>query len=248
MFVITTAVIKGGTGKSTTSAALAQAAQFKKKRALLIDLDPQGNSSRFVAANDRQAGCFELLTGRASIEDVVQETPQGLSAIVASKDLSTIGTSSGSAFTLRDALKPIQDRFDYAFIDTPPSIGALTLNALAASDALLIPMETDAGSIHGLHYIGELVNAVHEANPALSIIGVFVTRYDGRPKINQTLKAVIADRAADYGAHFFGCIRNGIAVREAQALRQSLFTYNKASNPAKDYIALFDLIKKERSK
>jgi chromosome partitioning protein len=241
MLVITTAVIKGGTGKTTTTAALAQAAKAAGKRVLVIDLDPQGNCSRFIAAKSRKPGSYELLTGQASAKQAVQSTPQGLDAIAARDELSALAMTadSGSAFTLRDALKAIANDYDLAFIDTPPQIGALTLNALAAADVLLIPLETDAGSVHGLHYIGELVEAVNKANPRLAAIGTIVTRYDGRPRINQTMRDIIAERSGEYGARFLGCIRNGIAVREAQAMQQSLFEYNKNANPAKDYAALF---------
>lgn len=238
MHIITTAIIKGGTGKTTTTAALAQAAQAAGFRVLAIDLDPQGNLSRCLGMK-RQGRSFELLTGEITAAEALEQSPQGMSVIASSADLSALPDSKGAALRLRKALVPIKDDFDFIFIDTAPDIGVLTMNALACATAVLIPQETDSGSVFGLHHIGNMLESVKKKNPELSFVGIIVTRFDPRPKINKHLQGIIADRAKDFNAVYLGAVRNGISVREAQATGQSLFEYDKHCNPAKDYSEIF---------
>ena len=238
MKVITTAVIKGGTGKSTTCTALAQCAAKKGYKVLVIDLDPQANTSRFTGAQLTK-GAFEWMTGAESAEQCIQHTEQGLAVISASMNLASLETTKGSANLLPNAIKGLKEDFDFVFVDTPPQLGTLTLTAISAADALLIPLETDAGSVFGLDQVDYLADLVKKKK-RLSFLGILITRFDPRPKVNKALRDAIQGRAKEQGAEFLGCIRNGIAVREAQALRTSLFEYAKKSNPAKDYQALFE--------
>lgn len=237
MQIITAAIIKGGAGKSTTAAALAQAAAAEGKKVLLIDLDPQGNVTAFTGASP--GGSYSLLEGAAP-ETVIQETDQGIDVIAASPDLATQKTRPGSAKRLQEALEPIRARYDYIFIDTPPQMGELTYNALQASTGLIIPLETDSGSLQGLYQIAEIAYHIQQSNPELSIIGTIITRYEGRTKINRYLRDTIADKGEAAGAPLLLEIRKGIAIREAQGLQISLYRYAPNSNPAKDYKRLFE--------
>ena len=241
MQIITAAVIKGGTGKSTTIAALAQAGAAAGKKVLVIDLDPQSNVSFFVGADQNRPGSYQLLHD-ADPAQLIQTTPQGIAAIAASPDLATEKTSPASAKRLQVAIEPIKRDFDIILIDTPPQMGELTFNALQASTGLIVPLETDNSSLQGLYQITDIAHQMQRSNPALSIIGVILTRYDARPKINRYLRDVIADRGQEIGAPFLMGIRPGIAIREAQAMQQSLYQYAPRSKPAADYKKLYEMI------
>ena len=241
MQIIATAVIKGGTGKTTTAAALAQAAAAAGKKVLAIDLDPQANFSYFIGADQNSGGSYELLHD-ADPAQLIQRTEQGIDAIAASPDLATEKTTPASAKRLQAAIEPLKKEYDLIIIDTPPQMGELTFNALQAATGLIIPLETDNSSLQGLYQITDIAHQMQRSNPDLSIIGVILTRYDARPKLNRYLQEVIAEKGEEIGAPFLMGIRPGIAIREAQAMQQSLFEYAPKSNPAKDYKELYNRI------
>lgn len=244
MQIITTAVIKGGTGKSTTTAALAQAATASGYSALIIDLDPQANVSFFIGANLASPGSYQLLTGEYAL-NLIQNTAQNIDIIPASPDLATIKTSSGSAKRLKTALEPIKAKYDFIFIDTPPQMGELTFNALQASTGLIVPLETDNSSLQGLYQITDIAYKMRQTNHALSFMGAVLTRYDSRPKINRYLYNAIHEQAQKIGVPLLGTIRPGVAIREAQAMQQSIYEYAPKSKPAQDYKKLFERILEE---
>ena len=245
MNILTTAVIKGGTGKTTTAAAIAQAAAKARKKVLCVDLDPQGNFTAFLDAAPTAPGCYELITGQAPAAGLIQKTGQKISVIAASPNLATLKTTPGSAKRLQAALEPVKGDFDLIMIDTPPQIGETTYNALQACNGLLIPLEADSSSLQGLYQILDLAQHMREnSNPDLSFIGVLLTRYDSRPNVNRYLKETIQETAQESGAAFLGCVRAGIAIREAQGMGQSLFEYAPKSNPAADYLEIYRAIKK----
>lgn len=241
MQIITTAIIKGGTGKTTTAAALSQAAAAAGKKVLCIDLDPQANFTFFIGANQNQRGSYQLLDGE-NPADLIQHTEQGIDVIAASPDLAAVKTATGSANRLHDALEPLKKRYPYIFIDTPPQMGELTFNALQASTGLLIPLETDNSSLQGLYQITDIASQIKQSNRRLKILGVILTRYDSRPNLNRYIKDVITEKGKETGAPFLMAIRAGVAIREAQAMQQSLFDYAPESKPAQDYKKLFEII------
>lgn len=247
MQIITTAVIKGGTGKTTTAAALAQAAAANKKRVLAIDLDPQANFTFVIGADQNKGGCYQLLHGTAPGE-IIQHTEQGIDAIAASPDLATEKTTPGSAKRLQQALEQLKQNYDLIMIDTPPQMGELTFNALQASTGLIIPLETDNSSLQGLYQITDIAHQIQSSNPALSVLGSVLTRYDSRPNLNRYLQDVIADKGKEIGAPLLAGIRPGIAIREAQAMQKSLYEYAPKSNPAIDYMELYKKISGGRAK
>ena len=247
MQIITTAVIKGGTGKTTTAAALAQAAAAAGKRVLAIDLDPQANFTFTLGADQNEAGSYELLH-EAEPKSLIQSTEQGIDVISASPDLATEQTKAGSIKRLQEAIEPLKKSYDFIFIDTPPTIGELTYNALQACTGLIVPLEADNNSLQGLYQITDIAHQMQGHNPELEIIGVILTRYDNRPKINRYLKEAITKAGAEAGAPFLGAIRAGVAIREAQALQQSVYDYAPRSKPAQDYKALFEQISKGKKR
>lgn len=244
MQIITAAVIKGGTGKTTTCAALAQAAVAAGKRVLAVDLDPQANFTNAIGADQNSPGSYALLNGTPAAQ-LIQQTPQGIHAIAASPDLATVRTTPASAKRLQKALEPLQADFDLCMIDVPPMLGELLYNALQASTGLLIPLETDSNSLQGLYQITDIAKQMRRSNPTLELLGVILTRYDGRPKLNQLFQSVIAQRAQEIGVPYLMAIRSGVAVREAMAMQQSLFDYAPRSKPAADYGRLYRIIMEE---
>lgn len=241
MEIITVAVCRGGAGKTTTAAALAQKAAVEGKKVLAIDLDPQGNLSAFLGLAKGGPGSYELIAGMDPAE-TIQHSAQGADGITASADLATLKTEPGSARRLSQALRPIAGWYDLILIDTPPTLGELQYNALQASTGLLIPLEADTSSIFGLYQIAGIAQRIGRTNRRLKVTGVIVTRYDGRAKINVHLRDMVKATAEKLDFPYLGEIRHGIAIKEAQALRQSLFQYARKSRPALDYAELYNQI------
>lgn len=241
MKIITAAIIKGGTGKTTTTAALAQAAAHAGKKVLAIDLDPQANLSSFIGADPSAPGSYQLLHG-ADPAQTIQGTEQGIDAISASPDLAGEKTGPGSSRRLARALEPVKERYDLIMIDTPPTMGELTYNALFASTGVIIPLETDISSLQGLLQIAEITRQIQRQAPALEITGAILTRYDARPKLNRHIRGMIEDKCKELAIPFLMAIRPGIAIREAQATQQSIYTYAPRSKPAQDYRELYTKI------
>lgn len=231
---------KGGSGKTATATALAQAAAQDGKRTLAIDLDPQANMTYSLSADPQQAGSLEFINGQAPN---LQHSPQGMDIISANADLATLTPRAGSANRLKRVLWPLEAQYDFIFIDTPPALGEHSMNALAASTGLLIPLETDMHSLQGLIKTVEIAHRMQESNPRLRILGTVLTRYSPRSRINIYLSEQIRTKGQEAGAPLLGTIRQGIAYREASTLRRNLFEYAPKSNPALDYMALYRAIK-----
>ena len=248
--VICVSTIKGGSGKTSTAAALAQAAKISGRKVLAVDLDPQANLTLFLNGDNSQAGSYEILHGRAAdIESIIQTTPQGIDLITSSDDLATEKTTGGSAKRLEAAIEPIRKNYEYIIIDTPPQMGELCFNALQAADGLLIPLEADNNNIKGLYQIYDIARQMKERSAKrLSIIGVIITRYRANANINQFFADAIRETADKLNTPYLGEIRDGVAIREAQAMKKNLFEYAPKSKPALDYMALYQRIAKSRKK
>ena len=242
--ILTIANQKGGTAKSTTVAALAQAAAHRGRRCLAIDLDPQGNLSFFLGADANRAGAFDLLEGTPALQ-LVQATGCGVDVIPASWNLQSLGTSRGSARRLRAALEPIAGSYDLIICDTPPTAGELQYNALMASTNLIIPLQADAVCLQGLYQITDTARQIQQNNPALQVTGYILTRHGGRSTIARQMAEMIQTQAANMGIPFLAAIREAVAIREAQALQRSLYDYAPRSKPAADYLALYDMIDRQ---
>ena len=227
---------KGGTAKSTTAAALAQGAASTGKKALAIDLDPQGNLSYFLNADTSKPGSYQVLTETTAAANAIQTVQDGVFVIPASRDLAAVTSGKGSARRLQDALKPVKERFDLIVIDTPPTIGELQFNALQAADGLLIPLQADIVSLHGLYQVMETVEQIKASNPRLTVRGIILTRHNGRTVIARQMTQSITDKASESGIPFLGIIRESVAVRETQSLQRSLYEYAPQSAPARDYL------------
>ena len=247
MRIISVANQKGGTAKTSTAHALVTGAAYKGKRSLAIDFDPQGNLSFIMGADASRAGAYELMKQHAKAAQIVQYTSQG-DIIPASLNLAAADTEfsgkPGRDFFLQAALAPLQDAYDVAVIDTPPTLGTLLVNALTASDEVIIPMNADILSLQGLYQLAETIDQVKSfCNKGLKVTGILLTRYSGRTVLARDIKETIEAKCAELGIPLLNTvIRDGVAVREAQTTQESLFAYAPNSNPAKDYLQLFDEI------
>lgn len=241
MQIITIANQKGGTAKTTTAAAIAQAGAAQGLKVLAIDLDPQGNLSLILKADARGKGCYELLEGEPA-RRLIQTTEQGIDTIPASRNLAAISTATGSAGRLQRALQPIKGIYDLIIIDTPPTAGELQYNALQASTGLVIPLQADTFGLQGLYQIADTARRFVKSNPELTVKGFVLTRHSDRSTLARSMKKTITKKAAELGIPCLAEIREGVAVREAAALQRSLFAYAPKSKPAQDYMQLYKKI------
>jgi chromosome partitioning protein len=237
--IITIANQKGGVGKTTTANALATGLILRGYKTLAIDTDPQGNLSYVMQADDQQEGLYEVLKGIKNSSEATQHTQQG--DIIPSTLLLTGAdmefTDTGREYILKGILEPLEKNYDYIVIDSPPTLGILTINALTASNDIIIPMGADIFSLQGLSQLYNAISKVKKfCNPALNIAGLLITRYNGRTILSKDLREVIEQKAIKIGATVFNTIiREGISIKEAQTQQDSIFSNNPNSNPAQDY-------------
>ena len=208
MMIITVSNQKGGVGKTTTSAALAAGFSMAGKKVLCIDLDPQGNLG-FCLGLDMETGytVLDALKGTVPVKDAVIRTE--LCDILASDiTLSSSGLEEvrqeHRESILRDTLDPILKNYDYVIIDTPPALNLLTVNAYAVSDYLIIPMASDILSLVGLSQLRETVETVKvRLNPKLKVMGILLTRYNGRTCLARDVLEMAGQLAAQMNTKVF---------------------------------------------
>lgn len=240
-------VYKGGVAKTTTTAILAQAAAYKGARALMIDLDAQANASLFLSAQIGGPGSYGLLTGTPAA-DLIQHTPAGVDVIPASQNLAAITSERGSARRLRRALAPISNEYDYIFIDTHGTGGELLYNALMAATDLIMPIEQDIYNLQALYQTMETAQQIRRSNPGLTVAGFIFTKCRHNTRIGRQLRETIIDAANKKNIPYLGAVRLGVAVDEAAARRESIYQYAPNSNPARDYLSIFEKLEKEHQK
>ncbi len=230
---------KGGTGKSTTAAALAAGLYLKGYKTLSVDLDAQGNLTYTTGAKTNGATTLEVLTGEAKAEDAIQHTESG-DIIAANKALAgadAFMTDTGKEYRLKEALESLQAVYDYIIIDTPPALGILTINALTACNSVIIPAQADIYSLQGIEQLAETIKPVKKyCNPALTIEGILLTRYSSRSILSREIAELAEQLAAKLGTKLFKTtIREAVAVREAQVSQQTLYSYAPKSKVTADY-------------
>lgn len=233
--ILTVVNSKGGVAKSTTAAALAQAAAYRGRRALAVDLEPQGDLSFCLKADTGRPGVYEMMNGEPA---TIQSTETGPDVIAASPNITTFTSSRGSARRLLAALEPIMGRYDLIVIDTVPATGELQYNALMASDSLLIPVTHERGALGGLYM---MIDTARRINPALiDRGGAFIARYNPRANVARHMVQTIQEKCEALHVPFMGYVREGKDVQEAYTLQENLFSYLPRSKPALDYLELYD--------
>lgn len=242
--VITVAAQKGGTGKTTSSAAIAQALDSMGRRSLLVDADSQGSASLIYGA-EPSPGLYAAIVGDQEAAGLVQHCKPG-DILPSNSKLDRLdielNNQPGRDAMLASALEPLGDEYDTIIIDTAPGMGTVLIQSLAAADRVLIPIQADPHSLRGLHQIVETIGQVKRfVKRDLEIAGVFITQYSSRPTLARQYDELIRQHCRDLGIPFAEThIRRAVAVQEAQALRESLYEYAPNSNPASDYKALIE--------
>jgi chromosome partitioning protein len=233
---------KGGVGKTTSAISLGAYLAEKGKSTLLVDFDSQANLSSGVGAVSGKPGVYELISGSASIDEVIQTTATpNLSVIPASIDLSGAAVElieqDERDYFLKKALEPVRNRYDFILIDCPPSLGVLTLNGMVAADAALIPMQTEYFAIEGLALLLQTIKRIQKRlNPGLEIGGLFFTMYDSRTKLAQE---VVTQVSAYFRQKVFTTIvpRN-VRLSEAPSHGQPISQYDPLSSGGRAYKSL----------
>ena len=230
---------KGGVGKTTCTINIGAGMVEMGKKVLLIDLDPQANLTLSLGIPRHPNTIYEAMRAEAPL--VPYTAKEGLDIVISTLDLSgaemELINEAGREQVLRELIEPLRDRYDYIFIDCPPSLGLLTLNALTASDIIYIPLQTEFLALQGLAKIKQVIDKVKlRLNKDLHIGGVIATMYDSRKVLNREVVATILKYFGDIV--FKTMIRDNVALAEAPSKRMDIFTYSPNSPGAEDYVEL----------
>ena len=239
--IISFANQKGGVGNTTAAINIAAAIGLKGKKTLLLDCDPQGNASSGVGIRRNRIGAttYDILIGRARAEDAIIKTEyKNLSVLPSSMPLAAaeleLADLEDRAFRLKNALESVKNDYDYIFIDCPPSLGMLTINALTASDGVIVPMQCEYFSLEGLTQILSTVKQVKRLyNPDLSLTGILITMHNGR--LNLSVQ-VLDELKKHYADKLFSTpISRNVRLSEAPSFGMPIQYYDKYSKGSSAY-------------
>lgn len=230
---------KGGVGKTTTvlqfGIGLAQAG----KKVLFIDMDSQCSLSYMMGGNVEGVTVLDVLLRQSSAEDAIQHVDES-DLIAGNPNLSAIEqylNQTGKEYRLREVLKPVREKYDIIVIDSPPTLGLLTVNILTAADSVIIPALSDIFSLQGIRQLYETIDAVHTyCNPSLSVDGILLIRHNPRLRHSRELRQRIEEEAAKMQTKVYRTsIREAVTIREAATAKMSIFKYAPKSKQAGDY-------------
>ncbi|UAA38786.1 ParA family protein [Paraneptunicella aestuarii] len=251
--VIAIANQKGGVGKTTTAINVAASMAATKRKVLLIDLDPQGNATMGSGVDKYGVAStvYELLIEEQPIEEVIIQSPTGkYDLIAANGDVTAAEIKLMEVFArelrLRNSLQPVRDKYDFIFIDCPPSLNQLTVNAMAAADSVLVPMQCEYFALEGLTALLDTIQKLASVvNPDLRVEGVLRTMYDPR---NRLANDVSEQLKRHFGEQVYRTvIPRNVRLAEAPSFGAPAMYYEKSSTGAKAYLALAgEILRRER--
>lgn len=244
---------KGGVGKTTSAVNIAACLGSLKKKTLLIDIDPQGNATSGLGVNKKQikASSYDMMIGGKKAKEVIIPTKYPfLDLIPANMELAGAEVEmveiEDRINILKKTIVGVKEEYDYIFIDCPPSLGLVTLNALIACDTVLIPIQCEYYALEGLSQLMATIRQVKKKyNPALDVEGVLLTMYDGR--LNLTLQVVAEVKKFFPNKVYKTVIPRNVRLSEAPSFGSPVLYYDKSSKGTKAYLELAEeIIKKNR--
>lgn len=232
---------KGGVGKTTTAINLAAALGEAGQKVLIIDFDPQGNATSGLVSElpEEHATIYDLICGIKAVKDcIIENATEGVDLLPADINLSgaevELLDSEEQQTALRNSIKTIRKKYDYVFIDCPPSIGILTVNALAASDSAIIPVQCEYFALEGLNQVLNTIEMVRQKlNKKLKIEGVLFTMYDVRTRLSEEVVASVKNSLGEY--IFETVIPRNIRLAEAPSYAEPITSYDSGSKGAESY-------------